>query len=303
MSIPAGTRVSNQENLFLGTQPKSIVIGMVNNDVFTGAYDKNPFAFKHYDLEFLAIYVDGQQFPAKPLQPQYFMGSAVREFYQLALATGKHLKNNALSIDREEFLKGRTLYAFNLTPDEECAQHLSLIKSGNLNLETRFRQPLAQTINLIVYTIFDSVIEVSNHRQVLILAMNTVQLTAIMDRISANTHFLGVLTCDQLPERPIQKLPSSVILNTHSSDLPGEHWLAVYITKDRIGCFFDSFGKKPDHKMFSPTINILRTTCSRLQFSNKHVQDLVSITCGEHSFFSLSHVKRLKLCRCIVKIF
>ena len=66
--------------------------------------------------------------------------------------------------------------------------------------------------------------------------MNTVQLTAIMDRISENTHFLGVLACDQLPERPIQKLPSSVIINTHSSDFPGKHWLAVYITKDRIGC-------------------------------------------------------------------
>ncbi|XP_030643620.1 neoverrucotoxin subunit alpha-like [Chanos chanos] len=37
----------------------------------TGAYDKNPFAFKHYDLEFLAAYVDGQQFRAKPLQPEY----------------------------------------------------------------------------------------------------------------------------------------------------------------------------------------------------------------------------------------
>ena len=100
-SIPAGTRVSNQENLFFGTLPKSIVIGMVGNDAFTGAYDKNPFAFKHYDREFLAFYVDGQQFPAKPLQPQYLMGSVVQEFYQLALATGKHLKNNALSIDRE----------------------------------------------------------------------------------------------------------------------------------------------------------------------------------------------------------
>ncbi|KAI2645445.1 hypothetical protein H4Q32_028939 [Labeo rohita] len=66
---------------------------------------KNPFAFKNYDLEFLSIYVDGQQFPAKPLQPNYGTGSAVREFYQLALASGKHLKNQALSIDREDFTR------------------------------------------------------------------------------------------------------------------------------------------------------------------------------------------------------
>ena len=167
-SIPTGTRVANQENLFLGTLPKSIIIAMVDNDAFTGAYDKNPFAFNNYDLEFLALYVDGLQQPAKPLQPQYLQGAAVREFYQLALATGRHLKNRAMLIDREDFLHGYTLYAFNLSPDEECGQHLSLIKSGNIRLETRFRQPLRSTINLIVYAIFDSIIEVSNRRQVLI---------------------------------------------------------------------------------------------------------------------------------------
>ena len=167
-SIPTGSRVVNQENLFLGSLPKSIVIAMVDNDAFTGSYNKNPFAFKHYDLEFLALYMDGQQFPAKPLQPQYLEGNAVREFYQLALASGRHLKNRAMLVDREDFLNGYTLYAFNLTPDEECSQHLSLIKNGNIRLETRFRQPLPNTINVIVYAIFDSIIEVSNRRQILI---------------------------------------------------------------------------------------------------------------------------------------
>ncbi|KAA0716599.1 hypothetical protein E1301_Tti019191 [Triplophysa tibetana] len=167
-SIPVGSRVSTQENLFLGTLPKSIVLAMVDNDAFVGSYDKNPFAFKNYDLEFLAIYVDGQQHPAKPLQPEYENGSAVREFYQLALASGRHLKNQSLSIDREEFLFGYTIYMFNLTPDSECSQHISLIKSGNIRLEARFRQPLPRTINLLLYATFDSVLEVSNRRQILV---------------------------------------------------------------------------------------------------------------------------------------
>ncbi|XP_062841285.1 uncharacterized protein F54H12.2-like [Trichomycterus rosablanca] len=167
-SIPVGTRVSNHENLFLGTLPKSIILCMVENQAFTGAYNRNPFAFKHYDLEFLAVYLDGQQFPSKPHQPDFQSGSAVREFFQLALASGRHLKNQALSINRQEFLQGYTLYAFNLTPDEECGQHVSLVKSGNIRLEARFRQPLPHTVNLIVYAVFDSIIEVSNRRQVLV---------------------------------------------------------------------------------------------------------------------------------------
>ncbi|XP_073668378.1 uncharacterized protein F54H12.2-like [Paramisgurnus dabryanus] len=71
ISLPAGSRVSNQENLFLGTLPKSIILGMVDNDAFSGSYDKNPFTLNHYDLEFLAIYAYGKQIPSKPLQPDF----------------------------------------------------------------------------------------------------------------------------------------------------------------------------------------------------------------------------------------
>ncbi|XP_058606803.1 uncharacterized protein F54H12.2-like [Onychostoma macrolepis] len=91
-SIPAGSRVSNQENLFLGTLPKSIILAMVDNDAFTGTYDKNPFTFNHYDLEFLAVYVDGQQFPSKPLQPDFETDSAVRNFISWRPLPGDILK-------------------------------------------------------------------------------------------------------------------------------------------------------------------------------------------------------------------
>ncbi len=123
-SIPPGSRVSNQENLFLGTLPKSIILAMTENAGFLGAYDKNPFAFKHFNLEFLALYRDGIQIPSKPFQPEYENGSAVRDFYQLVLSTGRHLKNHALAIDRKDFLNGYTRYGFNLSPDEDCSNHI-----------------------------------------------------------------------------------------------------------------------------------------------------------------------------------
>ncbi len=44
-SIPAGSRVSNQENLFLGTLPKSIILAMTENSAFSGAYNKKPLCF------------------------------------------------------------------------------------------------------------------------------------------------------------------------------------------------------------------------------------------------------------------
>ena len=167
-SLPAGSRICTQENLFLGPLPKTLIFGMVDNDAFSGAYNKNPFNFKHYDTEFIALYVDGTQYPAKPFQPNFQSGNVVREYYSLILASRKQLKDQGLAINRQEYVQGYTLFAFNLSPDDDCGQHLSLIKSGNMRLELRFRNPLPRTVNLIVYASFDSILEINNRRNVLI---------------------------------------------------------------------------------------------------------------------------------------
>nr|XP_048709003.1 uncharacterized protein F54H12.2-like [Caretta caretta] len=153
-SIPAGSRVSNQENLFLGQLPKMLVLGFVDNDAFSGSYAKNPFHFKHYDINFVALYVDGEQIPTKPLQPDFEAGRCVREYMNLVQTASKHMKDCSLLIDREEFAQGYTMFAFDLSPDQECADHYSLIKTRNLRAEIRFGKALTITVNMIVYGVF-----------------------------------------------------------------------------------------------------------------------------------------------------
>ncbi|XP_034612914.1 uncharacterized protein F54H12.2-like [Trachemys scripta elegans] len=166
-SIPTGSRVSNQENLFLGQLSKMLVLGFVDNDAFSGNYAKNPFNFKHYDINFVALYVDGEQIPTKPLQPDFEAGRCVREYMNLVQTAGKHMKDCSLLIDREEFAQGYTLFAFDLSPDQECADHYSLIKTGNLRAEIRFGKALMVTVNMIVYGVFDNVIEINQRRNIL----------------------------------------------------------------------------------------------------------------------------------------
>ncbi|XP_053112169.1 uncharacterized protein F54H12.2-like [Hemicordylus capensis] len=166
-SIPIGSRVSNQENLFLGQLPKTVIIGFVDNDAFSGTFSKNPFNFKHYEINFACLYMDSTPVPMKPYQPDFQTGNCVREYMGLAQATGKHLEDRALLINREEYRKGYTLLAFDLTPDQECGGHYSLIKTGNLRAEIRFARPLPTTINMLVYAVFDNLIEINHRRNVL----------------------------------------------------------------------------------------------------------------------------------------
>ncbi|XP_030434113.1 uncharacterized protein F54H12.2-like [Gopherus evgoodei] len=122
-SIPAGSRMSKQKNLFLGQLPNMLVLGFVDNDAFSGSYAKNLFHFKHYDTNFVALYVAGEQIPTKPLEPDFEAGCYVREYMNLIQMAGKHMKDRSLLIDREEFAQGYTLFAFDLSPDQECANH------------------------------------------------------------------------------------------------------------------------------------------------------------------------------------
>lgn len=113
-----------------------------------------------------------------------------------------------------------------------------------------------------------------------------------MDKISCNTNFLGVLPCD-LPKAPVKDLPCYFIVNTDPANKPGEHWVAAYIRKDGIGCFFDSFGNNPDADHFPSAFqDFLKNNSRNVQYSNKQVQDYSSDTCGQHCVFFLYHISR-----------
>ena len=94
-SIPQGAMSHTHDNLFLGTLPKRLILWFIDNN----AYSKNPFNAKNNAINFLAVYVDGRQVPAKPLQPNFETGSNIRSYVNLFSATGKQSqdKGNGLS--------------------------------------------------------------------------------------------------------------------------------------------------------------------------------------------------------------
>ena len=81
------------------------------------------------------------------------------------------------------------------------------------------------------------------------ITMNSRQLAAVMyaDRFTKDL-FQGVFPSDVLPIS-IKQYPACFIANVDKSNMPGSHWIAIYIDKDKQGTFFDSYGNKPEfHK-------------------------------------------------------
>ena len=115
-SIPQGAMSHTHENLFLGTLPKRLILWCIDNDAYNGEFSKNPFNAKNNAINFLAVYVDGRQVPAKPLQPNFETGSYIRSYVNLFSATSKQSQDEGNELSRDDFGKCNTFFGFDLTP-------------------------------------------------------------------------------------------------------------------------------------------------------------------------------------------
>ena len=166
-SIPAGNLNTCQENLFLGQLPKRIIVGCVDNDAFNGSYVKNPFNFKNFALNYMAVHIDGQQDVIKPIQPNFTTGHYIRSFSNFFMGIGKLHKDQGIIIDRADYLNGYTLYAFDLSPDMSSGGNFNLIRTGSVRLDMKFATALPNTINVVVYAEFENIIEINRDRNIL----------------------------------------------------------------------------------------------------------------------------------------
>ena len=90
----------------------------------------------------------------------------VDDFQSLFSGTGKLSQDTGNQINRSDYGSGYTAFCFDLSPDHCTGDHFELIKQDNLRVELHFAQPLANTINLIIYAEFQNVIEIDASRKV-----------------------------------------------------------------------------------------------------------------------------------------
>ncbi|XP_018396617.1 PREDICTED: uncharacterized protein LOC108774886 [Cyphomyrmex costatus] len=71
--------------------------------------------------------------------------------------------------------------------------------------------------------------------------MNSLQLWAALQNIPCDT--IGVYAADEIPT--FWGKPAAIIANTDDHTKPGTHWVAMYVGRDGVGHYFDSYGLPP----------------------------------------------------------
>jgi hypothetical protein len=167
-TIPHGSLHYDKDNLFRSQMPKLVIFGLVSNAAFSGAYNLNPFNFHHFNVNYIALHREGESIPHRPFKPDFPAGLYMREFMALFQAMQYYNRDDDCGIGPEDFAGGTTLYAFNLAADLCISGHAQPLREGNLRLEMNFAEATQGLINIIIWALFDSKIEITRLRDVLL---------------------------------------------------------------------------------------------------------------------------------------
>ncbi|XP_055345578.1 uncharacterized protein LOC129593316 [Paramacrobiotus metropolitanus] len=166
--IAQKTQSTVVSNLQIGQIPKVIFTGFVDSEDFHGSSKRNPFNFQNFNLTQISVEVDGQSYPNKPYMAD-FERSLSLECYDGLLDTlgNRQSLQGSLPFTRTQYNQGYTLYGFDLTPGHTGRGPLTLIKQDNLNVSVSFGKPLEKTIMMVCMLVYDSVIEINQHWQLI----------------------------------------------------------------------------------------------------------------------------------------
>lgn len=169
--IMSGSTDVVRENLYLGTIPSRIVLGLVKSRAVNGTFDTNPFKFEDFNLKYFQITINNQNYPDYPYTPQFKSTSPkqyVREYLALFQALDIDNANSGNMISYKHYIDGSVLFPLDLTREHlSSAPHTSVPKTGSLRLTLKFDGALAENVTAILFAEFESSILISQEREVI----------------------------------------------------------------------------------------------------------------------------------------
>ena len=93
--------------------------------------------------------------------------------------------------------------------------------------------------------------------------------------------FLDTFPADQIPA--VTEFPSSMVVNMDNSDLPGSHWVAMYVPDSQTVFYYDSFGVLPSNK----NIRKFLAKFKKMEVNSVTFQSVISDVCGYYVMYFL----------------
>ena len=158
-AIPTGVKSCNFNNIFRGFLPHFAVFAIQDRDAISGNSEKNPFTF--HPLKTIQLYLNNKEFFPEPLESDE---NNVLMFQQLYKACGYTTKGNCLITPtnfQEHFMIGAAL-----SRDRTVKFHHNLQENQDFKAVVTFDTETTDNKVLVVYSVFDRIIEIDSQRNV-----------------------------------------------------------------------------------------------------------------------------------------
>lgn len=155
------------DQIFASAIPRKLIVAFVSQAAVNGDYTKTPFNFAHFSITDVAVYVNGESLPGRPLKLDFTANNNYVSAY-VNLFEGAEIWNQdgGIIINREMFKNGYCIFVFNLEPSSLSEEYINLVRHGNVRLQVTFSQALPHPVNCVCYGEFPSLVEIDNTRDV-----------------------------------------------------------------------------------------------------------------------------------------
>ena len=150
----------SENNLSMGVLPKKVIVGLLSTAAFHGNLGLSPFNFQHFNVSEIKLRVNGETVQFEGLELDFAKKQHFQGYISLLTAANKLFHDSDIGIDPvEAYPNGMTLYGFDLTADEDMG-HFQLLKEGKLSLDLRLTDTVSESVTLLCYLCYDTVMEI-----------------------------------------------------------------------------------------------------------------------------------------------
>ena len=154
---------------FSGRLPTSVVLAAVKASDYNGSKTTNPFNFVHCGFEELTFNCNGSErtYKLNTARP-YGCTSVLRSLYTELGMDYEETSGHVISM--KNITNGKFMVALDLTLDRSgSGPSQNLSDFGTVSVHGRLKEPLNHAICILLYAKFDSVMEISGSREVVVL--------------------------------------------------------------------------------------------------------------------------------------
>lgn len=162
LAVPVGSFSLAHDRLFSGRVPSKCVIGLVNGDAFNGKLSKNPFNFQPYGVSKINVSTDLDQAVNNFVNYNFAEKQTLEGYLAFSRVIGN---TNQLLVNRDSWINGKTLHAFNLSP-KATSETLAPSRNGAVRLQVEFSSQTTEPIVVVVLGVFDNKLYVDEQRNV-----------------------------------------------------------------------------------------------------------------------------------------